>query len=319
MKKEVHVEAKPGNVIRGKFDPDKPPVAEICPGDTLTVETVSTIGILEPFDKYMSRYGLDAGDPVIQKMLATEDLERVGEDEHTLTGPIYIQGAEPGDMVEIRILETNLITGFGNSKVIPGYGGVPDLVHEEVSYRWEYDEERNVAVHDGFEVPIRPFFGIMAMTPEGGQVTSPPGRFGGNMDLKELTAGSTLYLPVEVPGGLFYVGDAHAAQGNGEVCLTAIETSLEGKFEIILHKGENLTAPRAETDEYYIALGLDEDLNVAMHKAIEESAKWIANLKNIDFYEALMLCSTSVDYCVTQVVDNVKGIHAMISKKILQA
>ncbi len=318
MRKEVYVEAKPGNVIRGKFDPNKTPIAEVTPGDVVTVETVSTIGILEPFDKYMERYNLDAKDPVINKMLATEELERIGEDEHTLTGPIYIQGAMPGDVIEVKILETNLITDFGNSKIVPGYGGVPDMIDHEQSFRWEYDKERNVAVHDGYEIDIKPFFGIMAMTPDGGQVSSPPGRFGGNMDLKELRAGATLYLPVEVEGGMFYVGDAHAAQGNGEVCLTAIETSLEGKFEFILHKNESLSAPRAETDTHYIAIGLDEDLNVAMHKAIEESANWVADLKNIDFYEALMLCSTSVDYCVTQVVDNVKGIHAMISKETLK-
>lgn len=318
MCKEVYVDARPGNVIRGKFDPNKVPIAEVNPGDVVTVETVSTIGILDPFEEYIRKYELDSADPVISKMLATEELERIGEDEHTLTGPIYIKGAMPGDMVEIKILETNLITDFGNSKIVPGYGGVPDLIDHAESFRWTYDKEKNVAVHDGYEIDIKPFFGIMAMTPAGGQVSSPPGRFGGNLDLKELRAGTTLFLPVEVEGGMFYVGDAHAAQGNGEVCLTAIETSLEGKFEFILHKNKEMTAPRAESDTHYIAIGLDEDLNVAIHKAIEESAKWVAELKNISFYEALMLCSTSVDYCVTQVVDNVKGIHAMISKETLK-
>jgi acetamidase/formamidase len=153
----------------------------------------------------------------------------------------------------------------------------------------------------------------------GKQSSVPPGVYGGNIDLKDLTAGSTLYLPVHVPGALFMTGDGHAAQGDGEVDLTAIETSLTGTFRLDVIKGRTLAMPRAETPNHWIAIGLHEDLNEAMRIAIREAIQYLVDLKGLTREDAYALCSIAVDFEITQVVDSVKGIHALIPKAIFTA
>jgi acetamidase/formamidase len=185
------------------------------------------------------------------------------------------------------------------------------------------DFKRNVGLFEpGIEVPLGPFMGVMGTLPPDSdgpnRRSGPPGMFGGNLDCKELVAGTTLYLPVYHTGALFYTGDSHAAQGDGEVTVNAIETANTAIFTFILHKGKTLKAPRAETPTHYIAFGLDEDLDKAMQMAIHETNSYLAELQGLDFNRAFALSSIAIDFRVTQVVDDTKGIHSMIPKSLFK-
>jgi acetamidase/formamidase len=239
---------------------------------------------------------------------------------HIVSGPIYVESAEPGDVLAVHVLEVTPRTPYGVNTMRMNRGGLPDEFTLNRSTVIPFDMERGVAKFaPKIEVPLRPFFGIMATGPARslGKINSgPPGPFGGNIDLKELTVGSTLYLPVFVPGALFMCGDGHAAQGDGEVDLTAIETSLTGTFRLDLIKGKTLRWPRAETATHWITLGLHENLEEAMRMAIRETIDFLANEKRLSREDAYALASIAVDFEVTQVVDGVKGIHGMIPKAI---
>ena len=168
---------------------------------------------------------------------------------------------------------------------------------------------------------MRPFFGSMGVAPPEvrGRINSaPPGTHAGNLDNRELVAGTTLFIPVQAPGAMFEVGDGHAGQGNGEVDITALETSLEGKFQFIVHKDMHLDWPRAETPTHYIVMGLDPDLREAMKLAVRETIDFLTKEKGLSREDAYMLASIAVDYEVTQVVDGTEGIHAMIPKSIFK-
>jgi acetamidase/formamidase len=172
---------------------------------------------------------------------------------------------------------------------------------------------------EGIEVPLRPFFGSMGVAPPasaGRWNSSPPWIHGGNLDNKELTAGAVLYLPVHVPGGLFLVGDGHAAQGNGEVNITALETSLTGELQFFLHKERHLEWPRAETPTHYISMGTDEDLTLAAKIAVREMIRFLVEEKGMTREDAYVLCSTAVDFNITQLVDGKKGVHGMLPKSV---
>jgi acetamidase/formamidase len=240
---------------------------------------------------------------------------------HMLVGPIAIEGAEPGDSIEIRVLDVRPRIPYGTVSTSPGRGGIPDLVPRAHSQLVRFDMKRDVAIFDeGVEVPLRPFMGVMGMQPADSERplrrSSAPGVFGGNLDLKELSAGSTLYLPVFQKGGMFYTGDSHAAQGDGEVTISAVETANSCIFQFILHKGKTLKNPRAETATHFIAIGLDPDLNLAMRQAITETIAYIGEINGYDFLKAFTLSSIGVDFHVTQVVDNTQGIHGMIPKAV---
>jgi acetamidase/formamidase len=240
---------------------------------------------------------------------------------HLLIGPIAVTGAMPGDAIEVRILSVTPRIPYGGVATRPGRGGIPDEVPKEYSKIVRLDLARNVGVFDaGIEVPLGPFMGVMGLQPpseEGpNRRSGPPGTFGGNLDCKELVAGTSLFLPVYHPGGLFYTGDSHAAQGDGEVTVSAVETANTAVLKFILHKGMKLTAPRAENATHYMAFGLDEDLDKAMQMAIRETNKFLLDLKGLEFERAFTLSSIGVDFRVTQVVDGTKGIHSMIPKKL---
>jgi acetamidase/formamidase len=213
-------------------------------------------------------------------------------------------------------------TPYGVNSMRTGKGGLPDEFTLNRSTVIPLDLDQKVCkFNDRIHVPLAPFFGIMATGPARtlGKLNSvPPGPYGGNIDLKDLIAGSILYLPVHVPGALFMVGDGHAAQGDGEVNLTAIETSMTGRFRLELIKQTNLTWPRAETPDHWIILGMDVDLNEAMRIAIRETVKFLVETQGLSREDAYSLASIAVDFEVTQVVDQVKGIHAMIPKAIFR-
>ena len=240
---------------------------------------------------------------------------------HLLVGPVFVEDAAPGDTLEIRILDVTPRIPYGTVSAVPGRGGIPDLVPRPWTRVVHLDLKRNAGVFDArTEVALAPFMGVMATCPadeEGPQRKSgPPGNFGGNLDCKELVAGSTLYLPVFQPGALFYTGDSHAGQGDGEITVNAIETANVCTLQFILHKGKKLAAPRAETPTHYLAFGLDPVLDKAMRMAITETIDFLKEHRNCDFFEAYTLASIGVDFRVTQVVDGTQGIHAMIPKKM---
>jgi len=240
---------------------------------------------------------------------------------HLLNGPIYVEGAEPGDTLEIRILDVTPRIPYGTVAVIPGAGALFDMVPRPYSHTVHLDLKRNAGVFDNkVEVPLGPFMGVMATCPapsEGPYRRSgPPGAFGGNLDCKYLTAGSTLYLPVFREGALFYTGDSHAAQGDGEVTVSAIETADTCTLQFIVHKGQHLKMPRAETPTHYLTFGLDPDLNKAMHQAVVETIDFLKEKQGYDFFDAYALTSIGVDFHVTQDVDKTNGIHGMIPKRI---
>jgi acetamidase/formamidase len=240
---------------------------------------------------------------------------------HMLVGPIAIEGAEPGDSIEVRVLDVRTRIPYGFVSASPGRGGIPDLVPRPFAQIVRFDTARGVAIYEeGVEVPLRPFMGVMGLQPADWERplrrSSAPGEFGGNLDLKELQTGSTLYLPVFQKGGLFYTGDSHAAQGDGEVTVTAVETANSCVLQFILHKGKTLKNPRAENPTHFIAIGLNPDLDLAMRQAITEGIAYIGDINGYDFLKAFTLSSIGVDFRVTQVVDGTQGIHGMIPKAL---
>ncbi len=301
------------------------PVLRINPGETVTIDTVSHEGLLpdqgDP-ETFFARFGI-AKEAVLADLVGVyTKVQHSGIGPHVVSGPIAVAGAEPGDVLAVHVLEATPRVPYGVNSMRLNRGGLPDEFTLNRSIVIPFDMTRQVAKFSaGIEVPLTPFFGIMATGPARslGRVSSiPPGAFGGNIDLKDLTAGSILYLPVHVPDALFMVGDGHAAQGDGEVDLTAIETSLTGTFRFELIKGKPLAWPRAETPTHWITLGLHENLEEAMKLALRECIKFLSEEKGLTRVDAYALASIAVDFEVTQVVDGVKGIHAMIPKGIFK-
>jgi len=240
---------------------------------------------------------------------------------HLMSGPVYIEGAEPGDSLEIRILDVSPRIPYGSMIGFPGIGALGDVIPRPFTRVVPIDLKGNAGIFDqNVVVPLAPFMGVMATCPADSEGpfrrSGPPGVFGGNLDCKYLTAGSTLYLPVFQKGGLFYTGDSHAAQGDGEVTVSAIETANTCTLQFILHKGKTLKMPRAENATHYLSFGLDPDLNKAMHQAIMETIDFLKEKQGYDFFDAYALSSIGVDFHVTQDVDKTNGIHSMIPKRL---
>jgi acetamidase/formamidase len=299
------------------------PVAVVRPGDVVTIDTVSHEGLMADQGDpaaFFARAGIAREAVLAQAVEIYAKVQHSGLGPHIVSGPIWIDGAEPGDTLAVHVLDVQPLTPYGVNSMRTGKGGLPEEFTLNRSLVIPFDLERGVArFSPRIEVPLAPFFGIMATGPArslGRTSSVPPGPYGGNIDLKELTAGSILYLPVHVPGALFMVGDGHAAQGDGEVDLTAIETSMTGRFRFELLRGRTLAWPRAETPTHWISLGLHADLEEAMRMAIREAVGFLVETQGLTREDAYALCSIAVDFEVTQVVDGVKGIHAMIPKRI---
>ena len=305
----------PKTVTWGYFDPKTPPVLRVKSGDTLEVETL-VAGGLEALDA--------AGLPRDQVQPALLEIEREvkdrGEVPHILTGPVWVEGAEPGDVLEVKILAIDLAVPYAWNTFVPGRGFLPDEFPYARAKLTPLDLARRVGkFSDGVEIPLRPFFGVIGVAPPEatGRVSSgPPWIHAGNMDNKELVAGTTLYMPVHVQGALFSVGDGHAAQGDGEVCVTALETSLRGKFQLTVRKDMKLRWPRAETPTHYVTMGFHENLEEAAKIAVDEMLDFLVNEKGMERDTAYILASDAVDLRITQLVDGKKGVHAMLPKAI---
>jgi acetamidase/formamidase len=238
---------------------------------------------------------------------------------HILTGPIYIEEAEPGDVLEVRIISIDLAIPYGYN-AIGQNGFLSDEIFERKMQIIPLDKEKMIGhFAQGIDIPLRPFFGSMGVAPPkeiGKWNSAPPWIHAGNLDNKELVAGTTLFIPVHVKGALFEIGDGHAAQGNGEVDITAIETSLKGTLQFFVHKNQSLKWPRAETSTHIITMGCDRDLNAATHIAVREMIHYLMQEKKLSQADAYMLCSIAVDVNITQLVDGNVGVHAMLPKNI---
>jgi acetamidase/formamidase len=299
----------PQTVHWGHFNAAIPAVLEVASGDELVIDTFSG-GMSEVADPTLFRPE--------HRLIVDTVPQILGP--HILTGPVHVSGAEPGDTLEIRILDIELTTDWGWNIIRPLKGALPEDFPNLSRRVIPIDRQANVArLPWGVDIPLRPFFGIIGVAPPPayGLVSSvEPREYGGNIDNKEFIPGTSLFLPVFVPGANLSVGDGHAVQGDGEVCLTALETCLKGRFQVIVHK-QSLNFPRAITPSHYIAMGMDVDLDDAAKQALRNMIKWLTEIKPWTAEEAYVFCSLACDLHVTQLVDGNKGIHAMVSRGIL--
>ena len=305
----------PKTVAWGHYDAATPPALRIKSGDSVEIHTLIT--------STPPRLS-SAGVPPEQIEAALRDIftnvTNKGPGGHILTGPIYIEEAEPGDVLEVRIKSIKLAIPYAYTAFRPGSGFLPEDFPAARMKIIPLDEKRMVAhFNEKIVIPLHPFFGSMGVAPPevNGRISSgPPWIHAGNLDNKELVAGTTLFIPVHTRGALFQVGDGHAAQGDGEVCITALETSLIGQFQFIVRKDLRLRWPRAETPTSFISMGIHEDLTEATRIAVREAIEFLAGEKKLSREEAYMLSSVAVDFHITQLVDGNKGVHAIIPKSI---
>ena len=327
------VKSTPDHVIWGElFKPDSEPILSVQSGDQVVLETISHEGILADQGdtvKFLTGQGIKEEDILPDQLLVKANVEKTGPGPHVITGPIYVEGAEPGDVLEVKTIDIAYRVPYGVISNRHGKGSLPGEfpVNEADIYTKviPVDMAKDIGIfrpsngQPDLGIPLKPFMGIMGVVPANvaDAVNSiPPGVYGGNVDIKRLGIGSSLYLPVQVPGALFYSGDPHCAQGNGEVALTAIECSLTPTFELVLHKEMLLEQPMGETEDAWIAVGLDEDLDEAMKESVRESLRIVSSEYGLTEQDALLLGSAAIDFEVSQVVDIVKGIHGVIPKQL---
>ena len=292
----------------GYFEATLPPVLTIQDGDAVTIRTVSGGEQVLPPE----------GFHVPPELLEIHERSERLLPGHILTGPVAIEGAKPGEVLEVRIKDVRLRQDWGWNVIRPLSGTLPDDFHETRLLNIPLDLDANVAeLPWGLDLPLAPFFGVMGVAPppEWGRIGSiVPRRMGGNIDNKELVAGTTLYLPVFTDGALFSCGDGHGAQGDGEVNVTAIETALEGDFEFHIRRDMALDMPRAETPTHLITMGLDPDLDQCVVQALRDMIALLGETAGLSREDAYTLCSLAADLRVTQTVNGSKGVHCMIAK-----
>ncbi len=307
----------PQTVAWGHYDAKSKPVLTVKSGDTVVIHTLLTNS-----PAGLASAGVAEADiePALKAVFAgVPQLER-GPGGHILTGPIAIEGAEIGDTLEVRILKVDLAIPYAYNGFRYGIGFLTDDFPYAKVKIIPLDRQAMMArFAPGISVPLAPFFGSMGDAPPaafGRYDSAPPTINGGNMDDKALVAGTTLFLPVHAPGALFQVGDGHAGQGNGEVDITALETSLTGTFQFILHKGEVSAYPRAETPTQYIAMGFDDDLSNATRKALRNMIDFLVAKKGMTRDDAYMLISVAGNVVITELVDRNKGVHVELAKDL---
>lgn len=300
-------------VVVGSYWSEWKPVLQVHSGDYVRVHTLIT----STPDRLIAS-GVPA-DSVEKELKEVQKVRDRGPGGHVLTGPIYIEEAEPGDVLEVHIQSIDLAIPYGYN-AIGQSGFLSDEIFDRKMRIVPLDKKKMMGhFADGIEIPLHPFFGSMGVAPpkEAGRWNSaPPWVHAGNLDNKELVAGSSLFIPVFVKGALFEIGDGHAAQGNGEVDITAIETSLKATLQFTVHKGNKLQWPRAETATHIIAMGCDRDLNAATHIAVREMIKYLMEEKKMTQSDAYMLCSVAGDVNITQLVDGNVGVHVMMPKAV---
>jgi len=344
---ELYVPSRPETVVFGAFPGDRAPVLRIQSGQRVRIDTVSQRGVMQEESpvEYFGAFGVKRGE-ILQDVIdiwASRNGRPEGRGGHILTGPIYVEDADPGDTLEVQVLEVRPRVPYGinsttpNAGVIqPGYAARPDdsgldlpPAAQQHLIRTGKTNGHDVAFFsDKIHVPMNPFMGTMGVAParavrgdpgvrvEGLQGSGPPGPYGGNLDFKWLGAGASLFLPVFHRGALFYVGDPHGTQGDGEVSGNALEQSLTGVFRFVVHKGKTIAAPRAETDSHYVLMGIDLDLDRAMRLAVLETVNFLVTEKGLSEANALSLASLGVDFHVAEAVDGRQVIVGKIPKSL---
>jgi acetamidase/formamidase len=309
----VKVAAMPQTVNLGFFDATTPAVASVASGTEVLIETVSGDAPFLP---------TEAGYEILPEHRPIIESAERGPGPHFLTGPINVEGARPGDVLQVDILDVMLRQDWGFNLIIPLMGTLPEDFPDFRMQILPLDQKNGtVQLPWGGKLSLSPFFGVMGVAPppNWGRITSVvPRAMGGNMDNKELVAGTTVFFPVFNDGALFSAGDGHAVQGDGEVCITAVETSLSGRFRLTARKDMHLTAPRAETPTHFITMGFDEDLDDAVKQALRDMIRWIEELRGLSAPDAYTLCSLAADLHVTQTVNMAKGAHCMLPKTVLR-
>ncbi len=341
------VRSRPENVSWGWYPLDKEPLLRVRPGETVLVETLTHVGAVQDEEPvaYLTGLGVPR-EEILQDVLdfwaSRPARPREGRSGHVITGPIFIEGAEPGDMLEVEILALETRVPWGVNSTSPR-GGVLSTSYpgfragdseldippgtQHVIRTGGSDRGPVAFFAPGVVVPLAPFMGILAVAPRpvvgepgvtvpGVQGSRPPGAFGGNLDVKDLTAGTTLYLPVFHPGALFYVGDPHSAQGDGEVSGTAIEQSLSGVFRFRVQKGVEISSPRAETPTHHLVMGIDLDLDRAMVLATRNVVDFLVREEGLTPAQALSLASIAVDFRVSEVVDLTQVVTGFVPKAV---
>lgn len=342
-----HVRSRPETVVWGEIPIERAPVLTVRSGDTVTVDTLSHAGATQDEHPvtFLGKQGVAEHEVLrdaIDFWTSRPGRPREGRAGHILTGPIYVDGAAPGDTLEIEVIDHTLRTPFGmngsaarSGVLADGYPGtrpadVPPPAGARV-IRTRTDNGRGVAdLTPRVVVPLRPFMGIIAVAPpparigqpgitvDGVQTTRPPGPFGGNLDYKDLGPGTRLFLPVFHPGARVYIGDPHSVQGDGEVNGTAIEHSLTGRFRLVLHKGRALAGPRAETATHYVLMGIDVDLDRAMRLATAAVVEFLVEEKGLTTAEAYTLASIACDFHVAEAVDLTQVVVGKIPKDVFR-
>jgi len=311
---EHKLKVTPETIAWGYYWAGAKPVLTVKSGDTVEIQCVS---VGNP--QTLTRAGLreDQIEPEILRINKEIPREARGPGGHPLTGPIFIEGAEPGDTLEVRIKEIRLGATYAFNSTA---GFLIDLFPERQTKIIPLDRDKMIGhFGPGIDLPLHPFFGSMGVAPPpaAGKINSaPPGIHAGNLDNKELVAGTTLFIPIHAKGALFEVGDGHAGMGNGEIDITAMETSLTGVFQFIVRKDMHLKWPRGETPTHWITMGLDPDLTQAARICGIETLDFLVNEKKLSRADAYALSSVAVDFDITQLVDGTKGVHAMIPKSI---
>ncbi|MBE2216290.1 MAG: acetamidase/formamidase family protein [Opitutaceae bacterium] len=325
-----HVPSKWDRVTWGVYAPDLPPLVRVKSGDVVKIDTANPMGSnrANP-EKFFRDNGIPLDLPVVQEILEIQrktEMDPSGLRGALLTGPVYVEGAEPGDTLEVRVHDIRFRAPYGVNSTSPGSGHpLADEVPRPWVKKFDLDLTRNVAIfkEGAIELPLAPFMGQMGVAPPnqaGRWGASPPTPLhGGNFDLQELVRGGTLYLPVNVPGALFYTGNGHALQGNGEITNPSLEVSLTGYFEFIVHKGQSLKMPWIETPTHYVFLGMHDSLDECMRQATLDTVNFLQRKEGLDFYDAYALASTAVDFTVARALLPTQMVYSLVPKAIFKA
>jgi acetamidase/formamidase len=308
--------ASPSTVVWGYYSAEAKPVLTVHSGDTVRIQTLSTCGSTER----LLKEGVAEADIPSYNADIYREVKDKGPGGHILTGPVDIAEAEPGDVLEVQILKIDIDVPWACNGFAAGRGFLPNDYPYGRAKIIPLDRTKMLAhFAPGIDIPLHPFFGSMgdAPPPSAGRLDSaPPWMHAGNMDNRELVAGTTLYIPVHAKGALFEVGDGHAGQGNGEVDITALETFLSGTFRFVVRKDQHLLWPRAETPTSYISMGFSPDLKEATTLAVRDMINFLVDQKHLSRDDAYMLTSVAIDVDITQLVDGNVGVHAICPKSI---
>jgi acetamidase/formamidase len=310
------LKATPKTVHVGGFSPELEPALIVNSGDTIDIETYTGFYV---YDQAPAEFLTPEFINICQHLPPER---KVGPGPHLLTGPIYLRDAQPGDLLEVKLETISPRLPMGFNAIRSGWGALPHQFTESRLRFIPLDLEKQEAgfpLNSNIRIPLQPFFGILGVaTPETNRSSVPPGNYGGNIDNRYLQAGSRVFLPVFVPGALFSIGDGHSAQGDGEVNVTAIETSMNGTIQLNLRQDLTLTAPLAETPTHWITMGFGETLDQALEQALEQAIALLVNWFNFTPEDAYVFCSLAVNFHITQVVNRPhKGVHGMLPKSIL--